>query len=821
MKIFIVNSRLRNLGDRAIVACMIAQMRHAFPGCELSFDSDDVELMREAFPEVKVVPAMIDVGKIKQTARAYSPEYFFKNAGFVIKALATYAFGWAYAVLKLSWSPIPYLHECATSDLVIWAGGDYTSDIYGIRYRLRLFELHLAKLMGKPVVLYAQTIGPFEERNREAVRKGLSKADLILARDTTTEALLSRFGIVGNVQRVMDSVILLEPEETPRVTEEARRFGLDGKTVGFNVMDQMYTGIADDAYRAYEEGMVALMRHVEALGWRIVLFPATTEDSERARSINERYGLSYPVCDTYEYGSGEAKALLGRLAALVSSRMHPIIIATTSGVPTLGINKLQKSRDYLAEVGLGDSCLPMVPFDLPAATAKLDDFLRRLPELRERLRTRLPVVRAESGKSAAYVREIMRPAHLVLTTIFLPSFGGKEVSIDRTARALASRGEPVEIVCFGYPEQSDADAFDRGYPLKVTRIRSRFADATYHFMHGMSRRLPDDAPFRKAVMAFAAGAEACVSSAYLFMGASARIRERREHQIVIHCHTFGAVLAARLCRRLSPKRVAVTYVNGFVHRRVGIGPVDAFIAWALRGVDASLCVSEASSKALVDAFGLEPRKVHAYGNWIETAPIDAIVPPSSYLDRPYAEVKRVLYVGRIERDKGISELLDLIRSLRREGVSGGYRFTVAGGGDAGLRRELETEAAIPDGLLTYLGEVGKPELWRHYAEADVLLLPSKWEEAGANVALEAAVFGVPVVGTRRGGIPEKLAPFRHHRLVDALDPDSLRTAIDGLRGEIQAVGRQAVFDDARTTLERFGPERNFTVYARACDDLFA
>ncbi|PZX50009.1 glycosyltransferase involved in cell wall biosynthesis [Cereibacter changlensis] len=45
-----------------------------------------------------------------------------------------------------------------------------------------------------------------------------------------------------------------------------------------------------------------------------------------------------------------------------------------------------------------------------------------------------------------------------------------------------------------------------------------------------------------------------------------------------------------------------------------------------------------------------------------------------------------------------------------------------------------------------------------YRRSRVVLVPSKWEEAFGRVAAEAHISGIPVIGARRGGLPEAIGP---------------------------------------------------------------
>lgn len=55
-----------------------------------------------------------------------------------------------------------------------------------------------------------------------------------------------------------------------------------------------------------------------------------------------------------------------------------------------------------------------------------------------------------------------------------------------------------------------------------------------------------------------------------------------------------------------------------------------------------------------------------------------------------------------------------------------------------------------------------------YAEAAIILAPSRWNEAFGRIAAEAHVSGIPVVGSNRGGLPEAIGPGGV-----VLDPDGL------------------------------------------------
>jgi len=407
MRILLVNGRVRNLGDRAIIQCMTEQLRSAFPACELIYDADEPEVMRERLPEARIVPALVDVRRLRPVRGGYSLAYLVVNAPYLALVAARYLYFWACAACGLTGSLVPLVSAYRMADLVVWAGGDYVSDVYGARYLLRLLELRLAKLMGKTVVLYAMTIGPFrDEGAAQRAGRALKIADLILARDQGTVDLLARAGVTANVRRTADCVLALRASLTPRAEAAIARLGLDRRAVGFAPIDRMYLGLSEAEYRDYEEGLAKLMRAMLDAGRQTILIAATTEDLACCREIDRRFGLGVGILDALELEPGEIKAILGGLALIVSSRMHPIIIGTGAGTPVLGVNRLPKMKDYLDMIGLGDHYLPLTPFRPDRVQEMAADLLVRNEEIRRTLAAGLAPAIVLSSGNIEHVRRL-------------------------------------------------------------------------------------------------------------------------------------------------------------------------------------------------------------------------------------------------------------------------------------------------------------------------------------------------------------------------------------------------------------------------------
>ena len=128
--------------------------------------------------------------------------------------------------------------------------------------------------------------------------------------------------------------------------------------------------------------------------------------------------------------------------------------------------------------------------------------------------------------------------------------------------------------------------------------------------------------------------------------------------------------------------------------------------------------------------------------------------------RPTGGPLRFLYMGRLERRKGVENLLQAVTGLRQDEwtltLVGGDTDTAPFGGS--MRARLERMAA-GDPRIRFENARPRQALPELYADHHVLVSPSLWE-CWPYVVLEALEAGRPVIGTRTGGLVEMLADPR-------------------------------------------------------------
>ena len=118
----------------------------------------------------------------------------------------------------------------------------------------------------------------------------------------------------------------------------------------------------------------------------------------------------------------------------------------------------------------------------------------------------------------------------------------------------------------------------------------------------------------------------------------------------------------------------------------------------------------------------------------------------------------ILYVGRLERAKGITVLGDAIPRVvqsvpnARFVIIGSDRTTARGTSQrAELERRLSESSMLP---VRFLGGIPQPVLLDWYKRADICVVPSLVYESFSYTCVQAMAVGKPVVASRIGGIPE-------------------------------------------------------------------
>jgi glycosyltransferase involved in cell wall biosynthesis len=150
-----------------------------------------------------------------------------------------------------------------------------------------------------------------------------------------------------------------------------------------------------------------------------------------------------------------------------------------------------------------------------------------------------------------------------------------------------------------------------------------------------------------------------------------------------------------------------------------------------------------------------------------------------------------MFAGRLVEEKGADTAI-------AAAVGAGVPLRIAGVGPEEPRIRALAQRA-PAGAVQLLGRLDRAALAREYAGAAMSLLPSRWGEPCPHAALESRAAGVPVLGSRIGGVTDIIGD---ELSVDPFDVGSWEAALRALWSDPQrrtSLGATAIAD----TRERF------------------
>ena len=121
----------------------------------------------------------------------------------------------------------------------------------------------------------------------------------------------------------------------------------------------------------------------------------------------------------------------------------------------------------------------------------------------------------------------------------------------------------------------------------------------------------------------------------------------------------------------------------------------------------------------------------------------------------------MVYSGRINKEKGVSELIDAMLILKdisniKLMIIGGTFFGNADNEDDFVC-SLKNKAKVIEHKIIFTGFIPYANMPDYLQMADIAVIPSIWDDPFPTTELEAQAMGLPIITTKRGGIPEEVS----------------------------------------------------------------
>lgn len=236
-------------------------------------------------------------------------------------------------------------------DLLISGGGSLLQDVTSWRslyYYLSIVAM--AKAFGKPVMLYAQGIGPLRGENaRRAMRIIGNRVDMITVRDEGSKRELHRLGVVRPyIEVTADPVLAIHPVSRNLGKTILAKNGVRKKKpiIAFAVREW-------DSKHDYKKVLAEVTDRIcEEIDAQVIFLPMQYPgDVEAAKRIRNKSRHKKGIFLEDEYTTTELLSLVGNVDLLIGIRLHALIFAGVMNVPMIGISYDPKIDRFMESVG--------------------------------------------------------------------------------------------------------------------------------------------------------------------------------------------------------------------------------------------------------------------------------------------------------------------------------------------------------------------------------------------------------------------------------------------------------------------------------------
>lgn len=382
--------------------------------------------------------------------------------------------------------------------------------------------------------------------------------------------------------------------------------------------------------------------------------------------------------------------------------------------------------------------------------------------------------------------------HLIICPEYPPAShaGGIGTYVHQISRLLAEKGETVHVIAarWIWAPLKEERVLDGLIIHRVGELRSRWIGTA--LMRNRAKELQGlrASSFPPQCFSYEAG----LLAEKLIEQANIDVIESQEYEAPLY------YLMLRRALGLGPKRQPPCIVHmhspmEFIVRgnewNIGhphFGTAKSLEDYCIREADALLCPSHYLARQAESHYGLPDGA-------IKVIPLPVTAVSSIYRDPGTWERGAILYVGRLERRKGVLEWIQAAvlaacksSELRFEFVGANCLSTDRLGGKQIIARLVPEQI---QNQFVFHDQQPQAELTRFFRNARVAVVPSRWENF-PNTCLEAMGTGLPVISTREGGMVEMIDDGRTGWLAASAD-------VDGLYESLQRAIRASPADLAR------------------------
>lgn len=306
----------------------------------------------------------------------------------------------------------------AASDIIVFGGGGYFNDTWHEAYPVRMLEFELARLSGRPYVILGQTVGPFsDDHARHALPKVIDRIALVAYRDLQSKEVLRLAGVPEERTKYTSDMAHLipvkqmasgpQPGQPVRIGLMLQNFRHHEARDGFQAYGRYKSP------QAYEAALLTLIERIVAkLGdVRFVMIPSTTWDEafmHRLRTAMGTRGIASSPLDLEASPVSSYVEACQSVDVMLSTNMHPVILATLAGVPSVALSYHFKLNDYMERVGRAHACFRIDDFDPESVSDATVEAAQMSGDARRSLVDAVTAVKKDAFDNVIHLKTLLR-----------------------------------------------------------------------------------------------------------------------------------------------------------------------------------------------------------------------------------------------------------------------------------------------------------------------------------------------------------------------------------------------------------------------------
>lgn len=395
MNILIVNCHWNNRGDEAAIRAMIDELLDRYP--EAVIYVQKANGLFESFPETENVRVL----------KSSFPSHTRKRRKIDFVAYTTNG------RICLTNQQKTFFEVLRKTDIVLHApGGPSIGDTYLKQEEMKLKRLDLIRKSNIPYIFYAPSMGPFENKERNTLRKSvLEGAALICLREAESYKYVKKFLPDLNPVVTLDSAFqhpidISDNEKKYNEYVELKQFLDDGDNViGITVTDlQWHSRYFNDGHTAHNirNSFTEFITWLTKAGYKVLFIPQLFDP---ANDYDYMCSFMQDNCFVMDdkHDCYFQQFIISKLMAVVGMRYHSNIFSAKMGTPFISISYEQKMVGFMERAGLTHYCIDINDLSAENLQSKFNYMIEEYTHFKAYLQKEKETFRLEATKTTDYV----------------------------------------------------------------------------------------------------------------------------------------------------------------------------------------------------------------------------------------------------------------------------------------------------------------------------------------------------------------------------------------------------------------------------------